>query len=769
MERFGKSEMIDYLCFMGGNIKKIEATSQDILELARLHLNEKVPLKQVAERFGRSLLWCTKALQEVGLYVGADGSDEERDRKWNHGNPLIKVQEPFFKEGVEYIAVCKATGKEFNDFRNASGTLTAHLRELRVPMADQSDFKKKKFQTEQGRPWFVDHFEFVIPKPKEARVYQYQPRVEITKEQFEAIKKGYLKDGLFMRELEQVVNMSSSLINRVLLEWNMFVPFPPVENWPSRQERLDEHRRLKLEKAKENIRFDKKGTSSFFEDGKSYVAICKQTGEQFHDYLNASGIITRHLEKIMPDLQHETNTKKREFFKTTGKPWYHEHFHFNEAEVVEQEKRKCAYCDWTTNDLTNSSGWYTTHIRDAHNKEVQEHLVEHPEESSLFQTEVQRIQRRELIENDVNYSIECKICGERMFKITDTHVMSKHGISLAEYKEKYLLNNTLSKASFDKFKEVYDKGLKLHEPTFTSKGQKEVADYITSLGFEVLMNHKKTLAGIELDVFVPSKGFAVEYNGLYHHSEIGGKKAKNFHLSKTLACEENNIRLIHIFEDDWQRKSVILKSKIAHILGVASTNKINARDCEVKIITITEANVFLASNHIQGEIVGNGLCYGAFHNDGLIAVMTLNNKRGMTVVDQSNDIGTYELTRFATRLDLRCTGLGSKILSYFISTENPKKIISFADRCFTSSNSNMYKSMGFELENTLAPDYKYVNGKVKRNVRLHKFQFGKPSIAKKFPDIYHPDKTEWQMMQEAGFDRIWDCGKFRYIWTPEIK
>ena len=35
-------------------------------------------------------------------------------------------------------------------------------------------------------------------------------------------------------------------------------------------------------------------------------------------------------------------------------------------------------------------------------------------------------------------------------------------------------------------------------------------------------------------------------------------------------------------------------------------------------------------------------------------------------------------------------------------------------------------------------------------------------LKEKFPQIYSKDKTEWQIMQELGYDRIWDCGKYRY-------
>lgn len=74
----------------------------------------------------------------------------------------------------------------------------------------------------------------------------------------------------------------------------------------------------------------------------------------------------------------------------------------------------------------------------------------------------------------------------------------------------------------------------------------------------------------------------------------------------------------------------------------------------------------------------------------------------------------------------------------------------------------LYTKLGFKLTKTLKPDYWYYNCKYGRDKRFHKFGFGKSNLKKKFPKIYDDNKTEWEMIQELGFDRIWDCGKFKY-------
>ena len=128
----------------------------------------------------------------------------------------------------------------------------------------------------------------------------------------------------------------------------------------------------------------------------------------------------------------------------------------------------------------------------------------------------------------------------------------------------------------------------------------------------------------------------------------------------------------------------------------------------------------------------------------------------------NNDKNSYELTRFATNVNYKVAGIAGKLLKYFITNYKPNKIISFGDaRWVLDSDSNMYTKLGFKLVNILGPDYKYFNPKISRNKRLHKFGFGKSKLKKKYPHLDF-SKTEKELMIELGYDRIWDCGLFKY-------
>jgi endogenous inhibitor of DNA gyrase (YacG/DUF329 family) len=285
----------------------------------------------------------------------------------------------------------------------------------------------------------------------------------------------------------------------------------------------------------------------------------------------------------------------------------------------------------------------------------------------------------------------------------------------------------------------------------------EILDYVKSLvGAEkVLENDRETLGGLELAIYVPHKKFALEYNGLYWHSENTGGKSRNYHVTKTNLCKAFNIRCIHIFEDEWRYKKEIVKSKIKYILNETTMERaLYARNCEIR--EITNCREFLNTNHIQGDSPSS-IKLGAFHNNELVAVMTTG-KRRLALGKKSSITGEYELLRFAT--SKRVVGIASKLLQHFIRVYNPVKITTYADQRY--SVGNLYASIGFKQIHITQPNYWYfLNGTDKRH---HRFNFRKNELDKKLA-TFDPQLTEWENMKLNGYDRIWDCGSILYEWT----
>lgn len=92
-----------------------------------------------------------------------------------------------------------------------------------------------------------------------------------------------------------------------------------------------------------------------------------------------------------------------------------------------------------------------------------------------------------------------------------------------------------------------------------SKQEQSLVDFVCSLVGEshVRTSVRDVIAPKELDIYVPSRGVAIEFNGTYWHSEENGKH-KDYHFDKWLSCRDRGVTLISVWEDDWlYRRSVV--------------------------------------------------------------------------------------------------------------------------------------------------------------------------------------------------------------------
>jgi hydroxymethylpyrimidine pyrophosphatase-like HAD family hydrolase len=152
-----------------------------------------------------------------------------------------------------------------------------------------------------------------------------------------------------------------------------------------------------------------------------------------------------------------------------------------------------------------------------------------------------------------------------------------------------------------------------------SKPEKEIVEYIQSLGIKnIITSDRSVIHPYELDIYLPDHNLAIEYNGKWFHDET--YKDKHYHLMKTNLCNNENIQLIHIFDDEWEFKKDIVKNRLKHILGL-NDKHIYARKCIVKEINTKEAKEFCEQYHIQGYGVSS-VKLGLYYNNELVSVMT---------------------------------------------------------------------------------------------------------------------------------------------------
>lgn len=282
-----------------------------------------------------------------------------------------------------------------------------------------------------------------------------------------------------------------------------------------------------------------------------------------------------------------------------------------------------------------------------------------------------------------------------------------------------------------------------------SAREKEIADYIKSVYTGMIIENDRSVLGRqELDIYIPDKKIAFEFDGVYWHNEL--YKAPDYHLKKTNDCESAGIHLIHVFEDEWVYRCDIVKSRIRSLLEL--NERLGARRCEIRDVSDVDARVFLNDNHIQGYCASK-YRYGLYYNDELVALMTFGKSR---FADET------ELLRYCSRTGLNVIGGADRLFRHFMK-ENPdiKEVITYADRRWSTKSDNMYTHMGFDFVSTTRNNYYYVIDDIRHN----RIEFQKHKLV---AAGFDPNKSEHDIMFDRDIFRVYDSGniKFRFKRTP---
>ena len=287
--------------------------------------------------------------------------------------------------------------------------------------------------------------------------------------------------------------------------------------------------------------------------------------------------------------------------------------------------------------------------------------------------------------------------------------------------------------------------------TNTSAAETELAEFVKSLGsHEIKMNDRVELGGLELDLFVPEKSIAIELDGIFWHTELGGNKPKSYHLQKTVECAKKGIRLLHIFDQEWEDKKPLVKSMIAAQFG--TSQKMYARKLRVVEIDDARKRAFLVENHIQGNDRSKIRLALVDDSEKIYSLMTFCKSR-------YNKSCEYELSRYCNLIGHQVVGGAGKLFSAFIKSCNPSSVISYCDKRLFSGA--VYESIGMIKQEDTAPSYYYtLHGRIVGN----RIAFQKHKL-KDLLSKFDPTLSEWENMKMNGFDRVWDCGNLKYIWT----
>lgn len=296
-------------------------------------------------------------------------------------------------------------------------------------------------------------------------------------------------------------------------------------------------------------------------------------------------------------------------------------------------------------------------------------------------------------------------------------------------------------------KMLCERGISIHTPN-RSLREIEIIDYLNDMTHGWSSCDRDLIRPYELDAVHSELRLAIEYCGLYWHSEDSGGKNKEYHSRKRDMCASIGYDLITIFESDSDHfVNSLLKLKCGKAI------RISARDTRVAPLSAKDCTIFEKENHAHGPR-GGRVRLGLFLGDAIVMALTM----GASRYDSKAE---WECIRMTTKLGYVVVGGASKLFSYFVKEYSPKSMITYADLRF--GNGSVYEKCGFKrIENT-PPSYWYFN-KHRTNIS-HRQAFQKHKL-KSLP-TFDPNLTEWQNMRLAGYDRIWDCGNAKYVWTAD--
>ena len=705
-------------------------------KICKEYTESKIGVEALAAKYHVGKLKIKGILAEAGISIKKRGAqlnnNEYKINDW-------RIEKYLPVDGFHYIAVDRDSGFVSNDWNNYAGKLTSYIKKTYL-VGIPSLYDRRIYYMKTGNYWWEQWFDIKLEENPKTKKCPYCGWETIDIENKSGVFEQHLKEVHHITKLEYLKEYPNDinyfklkvyerkLLESDIVEINKDVKFTGDGNRASKWETVVE--KMKKAHPDENLEYPDQEYKGVHSKIRIIDHDLKPDGSEYGEYI----------QEVNAHLRGQSYPGKKKTIKFENK--------LNELTNTTIEKFKKIHGDKYDYSKTVYNGYKT------------------------------------------NCIITCKEHGD--FEMTPDNHLHGHGCPYCGNVHKYTTEEWVEKArsiysdSYDYSNVKYVSAktpveiiCKKHGSFFiipgkhisgqecpkcfggSSKSEEEIYIYINNLirkEFEIECNVKNIIPNRELDIYIPKLNVAIEYNGLYWHSEENGKN-KNYHLNKLNLCNSLGIKLIQIFEDEYINHKNIVLTKISHIIGIRNGGiKVGARECYIKPIGKHEAKEFLDENHIQGGS-NSTLYYGAFMKggDNLVGVMSFR------LNDPDNML--WELTRFATDNKYIVSGLGSKMFSYFKKNNIWKEVKSFADRRWTVDiDNNLYTKIGFKLDEIEKPDYRYVVG----NERKHKFLFRKKMLNKKYG--LPLTMTEKEMCNQLGFYRIWDCGLIKYVYkNPNYK
>ena len=266
----------------------------------------------------------------------------------------------------------------------------------------------------------------------------------------------------------------------------------------------------------------------------------------------------------------------------------------------------------------------------------------------------------------------------------------------------------------------------------TSLEEQSVYNFMRSLlpNKTIVKNDRNILKGKELDIYIPSKRLAIEFNGLYWHSS-NMKDDPFYHINKSIEAEKAGVRLISIMSDEWEMKKPIVQDILRKAIGIYET--VDRDSCEVLEISFREGESFLQNNSLDPVLNSKKYFAIRFSNE-TIAVASF-----------SNTDNNWIMTNYCERKGYIVRDGVKAVLKVFNKKYNKAKLpiaVSCDRRYFRGVE---FLEAGFQEITPTGPSFTITKNFKKRL---------------KFKESKQLKEAD---LQKKGFYKVYDCGKRRFV------
>ena len=253
--------------------------------------------------------------------------------------------------------------------------------------------------------------------------------------------------------------------------------------------------------------------------------------------------------------------------------------------------------------------------------------------------------------------------------------------------------------------------------------------------------------GKELDIYMPEDRFAIEYNGVYWHSD---KWLDNdYHKNKYIVAGVNNINLLMVWSDDYARNKEIVIDTIFHKLNLSKKPRVFAKNTEIVFLSFDEAEEFCSRYQVNRFEENFDVCIGLAN----------------CVTKEVVAISTWKKEKLSLTMNNCCTsnhvvgGLGKMVkrAKRYAKDNYIDKLIAYADlsQCYKGS----FEKVGFKYESFIEPTFMYQRGDKRFSEKEINYKFFKENNRL----IYDKSLSLEELIAMNNLYKVWDCGKIKYV------